>query len=136
MIPIIEPDVALGTLPVDCPPLTNPALARCVEAARVAFLASKERSSDRYAAQRASGLAYRQTMPPLTSRRNITDFISCVTYGLLIGTFADEAGKLLYAASIALHAFANEPKTSPKSCEQKEAPLPTPPVSPQTTQNN
>jgi len=52
--------------------------------------------------QKAAANAYRRAMPPLSGRRNIRDFVACVTKGLLVGAIEySEGPKLLYAAQIA-----------------------------------
>jgi hypothetical protein len=135
MIPVIDSDLVLSDVLPDSPQFTNSAVARCVEAFRQAMDAARRKSADNYHAHKVASMAYRRTMPPLTSRQNITDFISCVTYGLLIGTVEEEAGRLLYAAQIALRAFPAEGSAGPKTNRKPQDPLPTPPVLASAQQN-
>ena len=47
-------------------------------------------------------LAYRSCMPELVGRRNIKNFIACVTHGLAIGAIdSEQARNMLYAARTA-----------------------------------
>jgi hypothetical protein len=55
--------------------------------------------------------AYREAMPPLSSRENIQCFIGCVTYGVLSGVIPERLSRsLLYAAQVASSNFRSEPR--------------------------
>jgi hypothetical protein len=61
----------------------------------------------------AAHKAFRKSLPPLTGRENIQNFIACVAHGMLIGAILSPDGaRLLYAAQVAM--AATQPKTSAK----------------------
>jgi hypothetical protein len=56
--------------------------------------------------------AYRAALPPLTTGDNCRDFIACVAHGILLGAIDDKnAGKLLYAAQVAIVANSADEKS-------------------------
>jgi hypothetical protein len=62
-------------------------------------------------------------MPELVGYENIRDFIACVGHGMVIGCVtAFQAGKLRYAAQIALSALGREP--SPGKSQTHDNPPP------------
>jgi hypothetical protein len=71
-----------------------------------------DEDEDEYDAAEKAGEAYRAALPPLTSRDNCRDFIACVAHGILLGAIPESsAGKLLYAAQVALGAVSAEEKS-------------------------
>ena len=94
------------------PALANPAIARCAKAWEKAHRAELEHSGSATDAAGKAGQAYRAALPPLTSRDNCRDFIACVAHGILLGAIPESsAGKLLYAAQVALGAVSAEEKS-------------------------
>ena len=94
------------------PALANPAIARCAEAWDDAYSEQMEEDESEYGATQEARDAYRAAMPPLTSRDNCRDFIACVAHGILVGAIPENsAGKLLYAAQVALGAVSAEEKS-------------------------
>ena len=88
----------------------NPAVACCCEAYNARFraaLASKEHMS---MARIEARQAYRQAMPPLSGSQNISDFVACVAYGILIEAIkGSDAARLLSAAQIANRVRPSQP---------------------------
>ncbi len=85
------------------PALANPAIAHCVKEWEMAYRAEFEKSGSQDNAALKAGKAYRVVLPPLSSRENCRDFIACIAHGLLLGAVPENnAGKLLYAAQVAL----------------------------------
>ena len=115
------------------PSLKNPAVALCNEAWLKTHGATLERTKNVYTAERCAGIAFRLAMPPLSGYQNICDFIACAGYGMLLGAIKEKnAGKLLYAAQVALAAVPRESKTQTPSASRLNANDPTPPpLSPQ-----
>jgi hypothetical protein len=108
MLKAIEPSsTPLGLEDADCPALRNNAVARCAAAWGKTYRAIMAKSKSEHFAEVAAGKAFRQTMPPLCGYDDICDFIACAGYGMLIGAIKEEnANKCLYAAQVALAAFA------------------------------
>jgi hypothetical protein len=95
-----------------CPALENHAVARCVGAFEDAYRAEMNRDALNGDAVAKAGEAYRGALPPLISRDNCRDFIACIAHGILIGAIAEKfAGKLLYAAQVALAVCSAEEKS-------------------------
>jgi hypothetical protein len=101
-------------------PVSNPAVRRCAKAYKKAWnaalaeygfdppetLADETNESFRlkaqYAAMCAAREAYRKNMPPLAGAENISDFLACLTYGIMCEYFFNpESSQLLYAAQVA-----------------------------------
>jgi hypothetical protein len=102
----------LEAVPEPSPALANPAIARCAKAWEDTYSTEMEETDSEYGAIQKAGEAYRATLPPLTSRDNCRDFIACVAHGILLGAIpATDAGKLLYAAQVALGAVGAEEKS-------------------------
>ncbi|MGD0479009.1 MAG: hypothetical protein ABSA42_02485 [Terracidiphilus sp.] len=107
----------LGPVETSCPANSSPALAnhaiaRCARAWEDAYRTEMEESDSEYLATKKAGEAYRAALPPLTSRDDCRDFIACVAHGILLGAIpATDAGKLLYAAQVALGAVGAEEKS-------------------------
>jgi len=85
------------------PALANHAIARCARAFHDAYREEFAKQGSTSEATNKAGEAYRAILPPLTSRDNCRDFIACVAHGMLLGAISEKnAGKLLYAAQVAL----------------------------------
>ncbi len=111
------------------PSLKNPAVALCNEAWVKVHGATLERTKNLYTAERGAATAFRLAMPPLSGYQNICDFIACAGYGILLGAIKERnAGKLLYAAQVALATVSKEYKTQTRTGCIDPTP---PPLSPQ-----
>jgi hypothetical protein len=94
------------------PALRNHAIARCAKAFQDAHRARIQKGDGQYLAKDDAGEAYRALLPPLTNRDNCRDFIACVAHGMLLGAIPEKnAGKLLYAAQVALAVFCAEERS-------------------------
>jgi hypothetical protein len=81
---------------------------------------------DRILAAGPAGEAYCNAMPMLVGYEGVRDFLACAAHGILIGAIPqDRAGKLLYAAQVALGTFQDAPKTAqmPPRTDQTPTPL-------------
>jgi hypothetical protein len=81
---------------------------------------------DRMLAAGPAGEAYCNAMPMLVGYEGVRDFLACAAHGILIGAIPqDRAGKLLYAAQVALGTFQHAPKTAqmPPRTDQTPTPL-------------
>jgi hypothetical protein len=134
MIQAIPPPTAESPDAAFHPSLKNPAVALCNEVWVKIHAATLERTKNLYTAERCAGVAFRLAMPPLSGYQNICDFIACAGYGILLGAIKERnAGKLLYAAQVALATVSKESKTLTRT----EPPHPTPPpLSPQPHKKN
>jgi len=102
-IPAENPEVAFF------PALKNPAVALCNGVWVKIHAATLMQTSNVYAAERCASKAFRLAMPSLSGYRNISDFIACAGFGILVGAIQDKNGaKLLAAARIALSAIPGE----------------------------
>jgi hypothetical protein len=91
---------------VFCPSRQNFAVALCYDAWERVFTATRKQNSRMDDVRRCAAAAYKVSMPPLAGFQNICDFIACVGYGVLLTAIKPEdAGKLLYAAQVALCAI-------------------------------
>jgi hypothetical protein len=106
------------------------ALRRCCAAWQRAFDAymatRKGTGIDRMLAAGPAGEAYCNAMPMLVGYEGVRDFLACAAHGILIGAIPqDRAGKLLYAAQVALGTFQHAPKTAqmPPRTDQTPTPL-------------
>ncbi len=98
------------------PSLTNPAVALCSEMWERAHRVALEKSRNLYAAERCANIAFRLALPALSGHQNICDFIACVGYGILLGAIKEKnAGKLRYAAQVALGAIPQQSKTQSRT---------------------
>jgi hypothetical protein len=89
--------------------MKNPALARCCKAWKRAYRAEYLKTENEWEASDNAAAEFRAALPPLTSLNDCRDFVTCVTFGILIKAIAEkDGGKLLYAAQIALSSFRNE----------------------------
>jgi hypothetical protein len=95
-------------------PSSNRAVARCIHAWRYAYnkkRAELDEDESQYPAEKAASIAYLRAMPPLVGRENISDFIACVTYAVVIrAIWPSDAQQYLAAAKIALGAIYHQPK--------------------------
>jgi hypothetical protein len=104
--------IEIETVEKPGPALANLAISRCAEAWEDAYREQMEEDESEYSATKKAGVAYRAALPPLTSRDNCRDFIACVAHGILLGAIPEtSAGKLLYAAQVALGAVSAEEKS-------------------------
>jgi hypothetical protein len=95
---------------------TAAAVQRCREAyheARDRFIEENggpEEASE-YLAEQKAAEAFRNALPPLSSRQNVIDFIACVARGVLVEAIPDNtSSRLIYAALAVLRALPPEPK--------------------------
>ena len=116
MTQAIPPSTAKSPDDTYSPSLKNPAVALCNEAWVKIHGATLERTKNVYTAERCAAIAFRLAMPPLSGYQNICDFIACAGYGILLGAIKEKnAGKLLYAAQVALGTVSKESKTQTRS---------------------
>jgi hypothetical protein len=127
--PETEPEIEPET-EEDLPP--NPPLAAiicCRDAYNEAFDDCCKRDggpgrASEYLCEKAGAKAYRDNLPPLSSRQQILNFIACVAEGVLMEVIPDNAsGKLIYAAQVALGALPRQPKKR-KKAKKHTPPLP------------
>jgi hypothetical protein len=105
-------EITVDALDKSSPALANPAVARCCKAWKRAYRAKYDENGFAWSAPSEAAEAFRAAMPSLTSRENCRDFIACVAQGMLLGAIAEKnAGKLLYAAQIALSSVASEERS-------------------------
>ncbi len=103
------------------PDSTLAAIIRCREAYNEAFEAccnghGGPGKASTYQCEKEASVAFRDVLPPLSSRQNILDFIGCVAEGVLMDAIPENAsGKLIYAAQAALGALPREPKMQKKA---------------------
>lgn len=77
------------------------------------YRARRAKGEHDYHARTAAFVAYRASMPPLTSTAKIRDFVACVAHGILIEAIdSKQATKLLYAAQVALSAQPRESRAA------------------------
>jgi hypothetical protein len=127
MIQAIQLSAAESPNAAFTPSLKNPAVALCNEVWLKIHAATLERTKNLYTAERCAAIAFRLAMPPLSGYQNICDFIACAGYGILLGAIKEKnAGKLLYAAQVALATVPKESKTQSRT-KPRASPRPTPP---------
>lgn len=69
-----------------------------------------------YLREKDGAKAFRDSLPTLSSRRNILNFIACVAEGVLLEAIPENtSSKLIYAAQAALGALPREPKPQKKT---------------------
>jgi hypothetical protein len=102
-------------LPHSSPALENAAVAHCCEVWERTRLQAREAGNSVVVSRVAGHKAFQKSLPPLTGRENIQNFIACVAHGMLIGAILSQDGtRLLYAAQVAMaadHSPATQPKT-------------------------
>jgi hypothetical protein len=132
MIQAIPPSTAESPDAAFHPSLKNPAVALCNEVWVKIHAATLERTKNLYTAERCAAIAFRLAMPPLSGYQNICDFIACAGYGILLGAIKERnAGKLLYAAQVALATVPKESKTQSRTKPRASTRPTPPPLSPQ-----
>ena len=78
-------------------------------------------------AEKAASKAYCSALPVLFDHDGIRNFISCVSHGVLIKAIDEEvAGRLLYAAQVAITALPRQPRPA-KPKQKARTPPPSPP---------
>jgi hypothetical protein len=97
-------------LPVEhmalAPEFHSPAVARCCQAWNRVYRANRKAGTNPISTSLRANEAYRNAMPPLSSPRNICDFVACVAYALVVRAMCQEqATSLLHAAGVASRAF-------------------------------
>ncbi|HET6207214.1 MAG TPA: hypothetical protein VFD98_10420 [Terracidiphilus sp.] len=102
----------------------NAAIRRCYLAEKRSRRESRLQGLDIVETEINADEAYRKAMPELIGHENIRDFIACVAHGMVTcNVTAFQASKLLYAAQVALSAFARQPRPG-KSQAPDPSPLP------------
>ncbi len=100
--------------PDSSPALENAAVAHCCEVWELTRRQAWEAGNSVVVSRVAGHKAFQKSLPSLTGRENIQNFIACVAHGMLIGAILPQDGtRLLYAAQVAMTA-ANSPATQPK----------------------
>ena len=112
----IPPSIAQKLDEKFCPSLKIPAVALCARLWANTIRATLDRTENLRTAERLANDLYRASMPPLSGHQNISDFIACAGYGMLVGAIKPEDGtRLLYAAQVALAALPKESRIRPKN---------------------
>ncbi len=94
------------------PALAHPAIAHCVAAWNRTYHAEIDSGTHHVVAEYEAHKVYCYSLPPLTTRKNINDYIACVAFGIAIGAMLPrDTSKLLYAAQVALGSLRNNKKT-------------------------
>jgi len=97
----------------------NPAVQHCIEARELAMKDARSQKLERFYIERAGNRAFLDAMPDLSGHQNVTGFIACTAYALLIEPLDEhQSSKLLYAAQVALSALRQLPKEEqrPAAC--------------------
>ncbi len=90
----------------------------CIVAANDAHNQARRVGIGFYDRQDMMRTAYRNAMPRLGSQQDISDFIACVSHGMMFDYIDDKLGsKLLYAAQVAMTNLQRTPK--PKTAAEK-----------------
>ncbi|MGA8730419.1 MAG: hypothetical protein WB608_16825 [Terracidiphilus sp.] len=98
----LEIQSAFNTAEAPDHPTHNPAIACCCEAYNARLRAARASQEHMSMARIEARQAYCRAMPPLCSSQNISDFVACVAYGILIEAIrGSDAARLLSAAQIA-----------------------------------
>lgn len=83
----------------------HPAVQQCLAAARAAQAEAETRQQPAYECEQTFKEAYLEALPDLSTYQNVCDFITCVTYAMIIGVmYEKETKSYLYAAQVALSA--------------------------------
>jgi len=89
----------------------SPAVLHCCTAYEQTFALERGKGLDEYQAGLKAKEAYLKSMPNLTDRDSIRDFIACVTHAMVFELVYERSGSsLLRAAQIALRAARSESK--------------------------
>jgi hypothetical protein len=124
----IDPAADASTMPPTPPaaeePSINPAVQRCCNAYVRALISG---GGPKIAAARDNAQdAYRKTLPHLTTRASIRDFIACITHGMVLGVFwKTEGPRLVAAAKAALAALPRESAPLAQNAAKPTNPHPT-----------
>ena len=102
------------------PGFDNPAIVRCCDAWNKTYRARKAGKKSTLIAVLAANEAYRKAMPPLSGARNISDFIACVSHGMILEAICDLQAKPLLAAAKAALAVYRFAAAAEKAAERKE----------------
>ena len=98
------------------PLLRNPAVKRCSKARLRALKESRKQKLDFMHTAMNLEVAYHGALPEIVDQQSISDFVACVTYGMVLGAVDNIDGpKLLYAARIATNLMPKEYKIRGKS---------------------
>jgi len=95
------------------PALQNPAVAHCCDSFVRAFQEELRIEGNDLNAEPFAQEAYRNAMPPLCGKQNITNFIACVAHGILLKIFHPEEASRLLAASRIAWSTIPRPKINP-----------------------
>ncbi len=102
------------------PGCVNSAIQRCCNVWNKTFTAHKRIGTNPVSCYVRANEAFRKTMPPLSSEKNIRDFIACTAFGMMAGPVDILLGpKLLYAAQVAIGTLGR--KSPPKKATSKSA---------------
>jgi hypothetical protein len=83
-------------------PTENAAVALCHQSYTRALDDAAEQKMTHARAHMLAEEVYRRSLPPLSGRENIRDFIACVAHAILVKIIEPaEASRLLYAAQVA-----------------------------------
>jgi len=97
-------------------PMRNAAVNRCARAWQYAYKKEFRKNESENFARLAARHAFSRAMPPLSSRKNIRDFVACVAYGQLTSVIhPDYARHLLKAAEIAASTLGSSPDSLEES---------------------
>lgn len=84
------------------PGYDSDAVARCCQAWNLTLEAASKKGINIVSCHLRANEAFRNAMPPLSSAKNIRDFIACTAFGMMANTIDYAfAPKLLYAAQMA-----------------------------------
>lgn len=88
-----------------CNTQNHRAVQRCLNAGRAAYAAAQTRHESEYKCEESFKEVYLEALPDLSTYENVCDFITCVTYAMIIGVmYEKETRSYLYAAQVALSA--------------------------------
>jgi len=87
------------------PAFQSPAVARCCEAWTTVYKAERAKGTPGVSCYLRANEAYRYAMPPLTTAKNIRDYIACCAHGMMARTIdMIVAPKLIAIARVASQA--------------------------------
>ena len=100
-------------------PVPNMAVERCTRLFTMATVECLAKGKSPEFIRKGANLAYCLAMPSLTGPDSISDFIACVTHGMLLGAIPSaDATRLLYAAQVAHSAIPKNRKSLMKMMEK------------------
>lgn len=110
IVPVILPSIQRA-LPANGddlalnPDFCSPAITRCCNAWKTVYAAERARGTPGVSCYLRANEAYRYAMPPLTSAKNIRDYIACVAHGMMARTIdMIVAPRLIAIAQVAVRA--------------------------------